>query len=394
MITSLGAEAVTRAQNCVKCADVACALTLEALCGTVKAFHPAIHKVRPHKGQNLVAARIRSLLQPEAPSEIFHSHGYRGKVQDAYSLRCSPQVHGICNDTIEWVDGIITTEMNSATDNPMVFYSDDMDYGMGAACSAAPKPVPAAVNDPQVNISDIQTLDEAKEEIRRLRAAGAKEEKTTFFKKDSDTFYQSQSGFVISGGNFHGEYPAKALDILAIGVSELAAISERRTERMVNPSLSELPAFLVQEGGLNSGFMIAHCTAAALVSENKVLCHPASCDSISTSAAKEDHVSMGGFAARKALELVSNVETVLAIELLAGCQALEFHRPHKTTPPLEAVRHLIRSHVKPWDSDRIMYTDINIVCELLRSGAIYGAVAPWVDGRIAEWSATRAIARL
>jgi len=388
MMTSLGAEAVVRARNCAECADVACALTLEALRGTVRAFHPAIHKVRPHAGQNKVAARIRALLCPEDPSEIFQSHGYKGKVQDAYTLRCAPQVHGVANDVIEFVSSIISTEMNSATDNPMVFHRDDVSSSEAATGFQIP-PQQTQLDDPDtesrpVDASDIDDLATAKDEIRRLRTQGPKKA-FSFFKKHSDTFYGSKSGFVISGGNFHGEYPAKALDILAIGVSELASISERRVERLVNPSLSELPAFLVAEGGLNSGFMIAHCTSAALVSENKVLCHPASCDSISTSAAKEDHVSMGGFAARKMLEVVTNVETVIAIELLAACQALEFHAPNKSTPPLEAVRTLIRSKVAPWDKDRIMNVDIEAVLEMVRSGAIYNAVAPYLKGRLAEW---------
>ncbi|NXD28841.1 HUTH lyase, partial [Spelaeornis formosus] len=169
----------------------------------------------------------------------------------------------------------------------------------------------------------------------------------------------------ISGGNFHGEYPAKALDYLAIGVHELAAISERRIERLCNPSLSELPAFLVTEGGLNSGFMIAHCTAAALVSENKALCHPSSVDSLSTSAATEDHVSMGGWAARKALRVIEHVEQVLAIELLAACQGIEFLRPLRTTTPLEKVYDLVRSVVRPWIKDRFMAPDIEAAHRLL-----------------------------
>ncbi|NWX19142.1 HUTH lyase, partial [Aegotheles bennettii] len=169
----------------------------------------------------------------------------------------------------------------------------------------------------------------------------------------------------ISGGNFHGEYPAKALDYLAIGVHELAAISERRIERLCNPSLSELPAFLVTEGGLNSGFMIAHCTAAALVSENKALCHPSSVDSLSTSAATEDHVSMGGWAARKALRVIEHVEQVLAIELLAACQGIEFLRPLRTTTPLEKVYDLVRSVVRPWMKDRFMAPDIEAAHRLL-----------------------------
>ena len=202
-------------------------------------------------------------------------------------MRCTPQVHGITHDTIEFVRGIITTEINSATDNPIVF---------------------------------------------------------------------AERGETISAGNFHGEYPAKALDYLSIGVHELAAMSERRIERLCNPAYSELPAFLVKEGGLNSGFMIAHCTAAALVSENKTLCHPASVDSLSTSAGTEDHVSMGGFAARKCLQVVRNVEKVIAIELLAACQAIEFLRPLKTTVPLEEAIKVVRGSVAPWDKVGFLFS--------------------------------------
>lgn len=186
-------------------------------------------------------------------------------------------------------------------------------------------------------------------------------------------------GETISGGNFHGEYPAKALDYLAIGVHELAAISERRIERLCNPSLSELPAFLVAEGGLNSGFMIAHCTAAALVSESKALCHPSSVDSLSTSAATEDHVSMGGWAARKALRVVEHVEQVLAIELLAACQGIEFLRPLKTTTPLEKVYDLVRSVARPWIKDRFMAPDIEAAHRLLLEQKVWEVASPYIE---------------
>ncbi|KAF2363681.1 Aromatic amino acid lyase [Trinorchestia longiramus] len=189
----------------------------------------------------------------------------------------------------------------------------------------------------------------------------------------------SERGEIISAGNFHGEYPAKACDFLAIAAHELASMSERRIERLVNPALSELPAFLVKEGGLNSGFMIAHCTAASLVSENKVLCHPASVDSLTTSAGTEDHVSMGGFSARKALTVVENVEFVIAIELLAACQAIEFLRPLKTSAPLEEVIKIVRAVVGPWEEDRYMAPDIDAVKELLREGKIWHAVRHHID---------------
>ena len=281
LITSIGAEATERAAFIARQADVVAALTLEVLKGTSRAFDSDVHALRAHKGQNMVARRLRSLLHSETfPSEIAQSHRFCNRVQDAYTLRCTPQVHGITHDTIDFVRGILTTEINSATDNPIVF---------------------------------------------------------------------AERGETISAGNFHGEYPAKALDYLSIGVHELAAMSERRIERLCNPAYSELPAFLVKDGGLNSGFMIAHCTAAALVSENKTLCHPASVDSLSTSAGTEDHVSMGGFAARKCLQVVRNVEKVIAIELLAACQAIEFLRPLKTTVPLEEVIKVVRSAVAAWD---------------------------------------------
>ncbi|KAM7396944.1 hypothetical protein PAMP_019947 [Pampus punctatissimus] len=311
MITSLGAEAVERAQAIAQQADIIAALTLEVLKGTTKAFDSDIHALRPHPGQIDVALRFRSLLDSDHhPSQIAESHRFCDRVQDAYTMRCCPQVHGVANDTIKFVQNIINTEINSATDNPMVF---------------------------------------------------------------------AERGETISGGNFHGEYPAKALDFLAIAVHELASISERRTERLCNPSLSELPAFLVNEGGLNSGFMIAHCTAAALVSENKVLCHPSSVDSLSTSAATEDHVSMGGWAARKALRVVEHVEQVLAIELLAACQGIEFLRPLRTTTPLEKVYELVRSVVKPWIKDRFMSPDIEAVHRLLLDQKVWNVAKPYID---------------
>ncbi|CAG0904958.1 unnamed protein product [Darwinula stevensoni] len=186
-------------------------------------------------------------------------------------------------------------------------------------------------------------------------------------------------GEIISAGNFHGEYPAKAMDYLAIGIHELGSMSERRIERLVNPALSELPAFLTKNGGLNSGFMIAHCTAAALVSENKTLCHPASVDSLSTSAAQEDHVSMGGFAARKALQVVGNVEKVIAIELLCACQAMEFLRPLRTTTPLEEVYRVVRKVVRPWDEDRYMSPDIEAVIKVLQTEKVWHAVKKHID---------------
>ncbi|XP_068242640.1 histidine ammonia-lyase-like [Palaemon carinicauda] len=311
LITSITAEALERAETIARQADVVAGLSLEVLKGTSKAFDSDVHKLRKHKGQNDVASRLRGLLHSDTyPSEIAESHRFCNRVQDAYTLRCCPQVHGIVHDTLHFVRGIVTDEMNSATDNPIVL---------------------------------------------------------------------TDRGEIISAGNFHGEYPAKAADYLAIGIHEIASMSERRIERLINPALSELPAFLVKEGGLNSGFMLAHCTAAALVSENKVLCHPASVDSLTTSAGTEDHVSMGGFAARKALTVVENVERVIAIELLAACQAIEFLRPMKTTVPLEAVIKVVRSVVSAWDKDRYMAPDIDAATELLKEGKIWQAVRHHID---------------
>ncbi|KAF1336438.1 Histidine ammonia-lyase, partial [Globisporangium splendens] len=375
LITCIGAEAVVRAENAARCADIAVSLSLEVLMGTVNAFHPRIHEARPHVGQRLVADRIRTLLQADEPSELFRSHNYVGKVQDAYTLRCAPQIHGVVHDTIQFVKNIINVEMNSATDNPMVFTgSADVTTDFNAhpdsdEDSAAP-----------VKVEDITDLDDAKKEIARLNKVvqDQKDHQASGLKRTTDTFYRGGGGFIISGGNFHGEYPAKALDFLAIAIHEIASVSERRIERLVNPSLSNLPAFLVKEGGLNSGFMIAHCTAAALVSENKVLTHPSSVDSISTSGGKEDHVSMGGFAARKALTVVEHVETVVAIEILAACQALDLHRPLRTTAPLEALHALVRTRVPPLENDRFMKPDIDAVIELVRSGQILDVVSPYL----------------
>eukprot|EP01101_Sappina_pedata_P000798 TRINITY_DN1097_c0_g1_i1.p1 TRINITY_DN1097_c0_g1~~TRINITY_DN1097_c0_g1_i1.p1 ORF type:complete len:543 (+),score=203.46 TRINITY_DN1097_c0_g1_i1:49-1629(+) len=298
-ITGIGAEAAVRAAKLCQMADIIAAVSLEAMRGSRKPFHPEVHKARPHTGQILVAQRIDSLLN--CPSEIHESHLCCTKVQDSYTLRCIPQVHGVTHDTIQFVRGILGIEMNSATDNPMVF----------------PK------------------IDE-----------------------------------IISAGNFHGEYPAKACDYLTIAVQELANISERRIERLCNSSLSDLPAFLVKDGGLNSGFMIPHCTAAALTSESRTLCFPSSCDTISTSAAKEDHVSMGGWAARKALKVVENVEKVLAIELMLAVQGLDFSLPLRSTAPIEEIRLLVREKIPHWDTDRFVRPDIDAAVEIVTSGRL------------------------
>ncbi|CAG0882819.1 unnamed protein product [Cyprideis torosa] len=306
LITSLGAEAVERATTIAREADIVAGITLEVLKGSTRAFDPDVHLIRPHKGQIAVAKRLRALLHSEQyPSQIAESHRFCDRVQDAYTLRCTPQVHGVVHDTLDFVREIITTEMNSATDNPLVL---------------------------------------------------------------------TERGEIVSAGNFHGEYPGKAMDYLAIAVHELGSISERRMERLCNPALSELPAFLTPNGGVNSGFMIAHCTAASLVSENKALCHPSTVDSLPTSAGQEDHVSMGCWAARKALMVIENVERVVGIELLAACQALEFLRPLKSTAPIEEIHRAVRAKVSPWTKDRFMSPDIEAVVKLLQDDVIWLAV--------------------
>jgi histidine ammonia-lyase len=285
MIASLGAEACTRAANATVCADIAVAMSLEALKGTAKAFHPRIHATRPHIGQSLVASRLRAMLQPGNPSEIYKNHRYTGKVQDAYTLRCAPQIHGIAHDTVEFVRGLLNVELNSATDNPMVFNgpigeewvelgrntsgaepvasaagkgevasssaaaATSSSSSSAAAAADAPASPPASAHNNKAPrkhapVDNFKDLGSAKEEIERLRnllasgnsgageAAEAEVPEWSMHKTAEDLAYAGGGGFVISGGNFHGEYPAKALDYLAIGISELASVSERRIERL------------------------------------------------------------------------------------------------------------------------------------------------------------------
>jgi histidine ammonia-lyase len=303
LMTAVGGLALAEAQRLARTADVAGALSLDALKGTDVAFDPRIHAARPHPGQGASARNLRRLL---AGSPIRESHRDCGKVQDAYSLRCMPQVHGAARDALAYVASAFGVELNAATDNPMVF---------------------------------------------------------------------AETAEMLSGGNFHGQPVAIASDVMAIAVAELGSISERRTERLVNPALSDLPAFLAREGGVQSGLMIAQVTAAALASENKALAHPASVDSIPTCANKEDHVSMGATAARKAAQVVANTRRILAIELLAGCQALEFLKPLRTSPPLEAVYERVRSRVAPHDRDRPLSPEIEAVAEMVRSGELAAAAA-------------------
>ena len=305
---AVGTLALLAAETLVDSADVLGGLSCDALKGTDAAFDERIHKARPHSGQIKTASNLRHMLEG---SQIRDSHRECGRVQDAYSLRCIPQVHGAVRDTLEHCRSTFEIEANSAVDNPLVFITD-------------PK---------------------------------------------------TSQGDVISGGNFHGEPLAFALDFLAIALSALAGISERRIERLVNPALSEgLPPFLAPGAGLNSGFMMPQVTAAALVSENKVLAHPASVDSITTSGNKEDYVSMGMTAALKLRRVVENTRNVLAIEAMAVAQAIDFLAPLKTSKRGQNAFEAIRSVCPTIDHDRVMYADIGRVSDLIASGKIAAAL--------------------
>jgi len=293
-MTAIGALAVYDAEKLAYCTDLFAALSAEALEAVPLAFDHKIHAIRPHPGQVQTAENICNLLKG---SKIIEEANH-GRVQDAYSLRCIPQVHGASKDAIAYVKQVIIREMNSVTDNPLVF---------------------------------------------------------------------PESGEVLSGGNFHGQPVALVLDFLAIALSEFANISQLRTERLTNPALSMgLPAFLVEKSGLNDGYMMAQYTAAALVSENKVLSHPASVDSIPTSADQEDHVSMGTIAARKCREVLENTQYVLAIEAICACQGIDF-RGKKPAPGLQRVYNSIRSEVDFLSKDKELSADFEAVVSLIRS---------------------------
>ncbi|MFY9562046.1 MAG: histidine ammonia-lyase [Terriglobales bacterium] len=303
---AVGALSLLAAETLVDTADVIGAMTCDALKGTDVAYDERIQKVRPHPGQTKTAANLRRLLEG---SQIRESHRDCGRVQDAYSLRCIPQVHGAVRDTLAHCREVFETEVNSAVDNPLVF-------------------------------------------VKNLKAADGE-------------------GDVLSGGNFHGEPLAFALDFLAIALSALAGISERRLERLVNPALSEgLPPFLAPGAGLNSGFMMPQVTAAALVSENKVLAHPASVDSITTSGNKEDYVSMGMTAAIKLKKIVENTRNTLAIEAMAAAQAIDFLAPLKTSKPLQHAHAAIRAVCPTMDKDRVMYQDFARIAEAIAAGKV------------------------
>jgi histidine ammonia-lyase len=298
VMTAIGALAVADLHALAATADVTAAMAFEALRGHPDAFDPLLHDVRPHPGQRASAANLRRLTDG---SEIITQFRTNRRVQDAYALRCIPQVHGASRDALAYVAGVVGIELNAVTDNPLVF---------------------------------------------------------------------AEESRVISGGNFHGQPVAVALDVLAIAASNLANIAERRIERLVNPHLSGLPPFLIRSHGLHSGLMLAQYTAAALVSENKVLSHPASVDSIPTSANQEDHVSMGTIAARKAAQVVGHVQQVLGIELVCAAQALEFHVPRLPGQGTRRAAAAVREVVQPLDGDRVLAGDFAAGLKLVQSGAI------------------------
>jgi histidine ammonia-lyase len=303
---AVGILALLAAETLVDSGDVVGAMTLDALKGTDVAFDARIHQARPHAGQLKTAENLRRLLEG---SQIRESHRDCDRVQDAYSLRCMPQVHGAVRDTLAHCRAVMETEVNSAVDNPLVF-------------------------------------------VENHRQSDGKSD-------------------ILSGGNFHGEPVAFVLDFLAIALSALAGISERRLERLVNPALNEgLPPFLAPGAGLNSGFMMAQVTAAALVSENKVLAHPASVDSITTSGNKEDYVSMGMGASLKLKKVVENTRNVMAIEAMAAAQALDFLAPLKTSKRLQQAHAAIRAVCPTMDKDRVMYQDFARIAEAIAGGKL------------------------
>ncbi|HUW66495.1 MAG TPA: histidine ammonia-lyase [Candidatus Nanoarchaeia archaeon] len=302
VMTAIAALLVHDSQILIKSSEITASMSLEALKGTARAYDEKVGRVRPHNGQVTCADNLRRLT---VDSEIMESHRYDKKVQDAYSLRCIPQIVGASRDALSFVREKVEIEINSATDNPLLFPDEDE---------------------------------------------------------------------IISSGNFHGQVIAISLDFLGIALSEVASVCERRIERLVNPQLSGLPAFLTEKEGLNSGFMVAQYTAVALVSENKVLSHPASVDSIPTSANKEDHVSMGMTAALKARRIFDNASFVVAIELLCAAQGLDFRKPLKAGAGAGAAYELVRSSIEHLADDRILHYDINEAHDMVVSGEVLKAV--------------------
>jgi histidine ammonia-lyase len=300
LMSAYGAYVLERARILQAEADILAAMSLEALQGSAAPFDARIHDLRPHQGQQVVAANIRALLNL---SEILDSHRDCGRVQDPYCLRCVPQVHGASRDALAYATGVLETELNSVTDNPLVF----------------------------------------------------------------------ENGDIISGGNFHGQPLALALDFAAMALAELASISERRTYLLLEGH-DGLPKLLMEDTGVNSGFMIPQYTAAALVSENKVLCHPASVDSIPTSLGQEDHVSMGSISALKLLHVLRNVERVLAVEFLTAAQALDFRAPLKPGRGVLVAHEMLRGHISHANRDYEVRNDLDVCADLLRRGELWEAV--------------------
>lgn len=297
VMTSIGAITLYDAMELSKISDIVASLTIEALNGVVDAYDERVHKVRPHMGQINTAENLRALLED---SEMTSRQG-EIRVQDAYTLRCIPQIHGASKDALKYIEEKVNIEMNSVTDNPLIF-------------------------------------------------ADTRE--------------------VISGGNFHGQPMALTFDFLGIALAELANVSERRLERLVNPALSGLPGFLTENGGLNSGFMIVQYSAASLVSENKILAHPASVDSIPSSANQEDHVSMGTIGARKAREILDNTRKVLAMELLVACQGIDLNGKKKLGKGTDIVYNIVRKKISKINEDRVMYKEMEKAEEILISSKI------------------------
>jgi histidine ammonia-lyase len=307
-MTAIGALALHDACELATAADITGAMSLEALKGTLRPFDARVAQVRPHPGMAEVAENVRRI---GADSPIHTSHEDCEKIQDAYSLRCIPQVHGASRDALRHAIDVLTREVNSVTDNPLIFSSDDD---------------------------------------------------------------------VISAGNFHGQPVALAMDYAKIAIAELANIAERRVEHMLDPAVSGLPAFLARQGGLNSGLMISQYTAASLVSENKVLAHPSSVDSIPTSANQEDHVSMGTTSARQCAMILENARWVIAIELVNAAQALDFHQPLEPGPGVKAAVRALRVVVPPLERDRIMTGDLEAAKGLIVSGQLRASVEAVVGG--------------
>ncbi|MGZ6328996.1 MAG: histidine ammonia-lyase [Candidatus Limnocylindrales bacterium] len=315
MMTAVGALTVLDAERVARTASVVAAMSIEALLGTDVAFAAAYHAARPHEGQRQVAAELRHLLRGSQLQRSHHRQTH--KVQDPYSLRCVPQVHGASRDALAYARRVLEVEINSATDNPLVFPD-----GAG----------------PDADVSATATA----------------------------------HGRVISGGNFHGQPVALAMDFAKVAIAELGSISERRTALLLDARLSGLPAFLVEEAGLNSGLMLLQYTAAALVSEDKVLAHPASVDSIPTSANQEDHVSMGSIAARHARDVLANVQRIVALELLCAAQGLDFRTADGTAPGegVAAAHARIRARIPHLSADRDQGPDISNALDLVVTGAL------------------------